>query len=372
MNEPSIHIKHPATFIDSLQTREVRMLANAVFGEPLLRMTSTQIDFQNLNSQMHGIARAPSFSFQDHSLPPIFSLDRYYQRWLLQLDRQAESLIQYLQCKGQHKLGIYYERLWQYFLANNNKTQLLAANLSARENKIDLGEFDIIYRHEKLGVVHLEISCKFFLASRDDTPSWNSWLGPTKRDRLDLKLNHCINQQINLADQKIAGEQLLAHINLANENYCPQRPLAKSIHIGGRLFYRASTKSLLQTDSLVNKKKEKPGPARLNLHHLRGFWLLQSEWGELVCSGSIEYVQLLKPFWLDTNSGLNQLLDRSPNSNSAIPNTGVYRAIKEISNNNSEHSRLFVYRKKLSHKAAKAAPHITSQCFVVPDNWLES
>jgi len=331
-----------SAFIDTLNTAAVRMLANAVFGPSLLSMLSTESD---LESPL--IAKAPCFKRNDHQQAPIFLLTAENQQWLQQLDKQPDALLALLHSDKHLKLGIYHERLWQYFLTHNDKTKLVASNLKARNNGNDLGEFDLIYEHSDYGLVHLEIASKYYLACSQETEQWQTWLGPGKTDRLDLKLKHSINKQMNLADHPRASEQLLAQLdNIGVARPTPQQPLNKQLHIGGRLFYRreeAVDENLLS--SALTKASR--SPEKLNTQHQSAHWLLLSEWEALLDKYQVDYHLVDKPYWLDTASGNQRRLANVSVDNeiaTRMPEMIIY-AIKELNID-------------------------TEFCFIVPNNWL--
>jgi hypothetical protein len=331
-----------SAFIDTLNTAAVRMLANAVFGPSLLGMLSTESD---LESPL--IAKAPCFERNDHQQAPIFLLTAENQQWLQQLDKQPDALLALLHSDKHLKLGIYHERLWQYFLTHNDKTQLIASNLKARNNGNDLGEFDLIYEHSDYGLVHLEIASKYYLACSQETEQWQTWLGPGKTDRLDLKLKHSINKQMNLADHPSASEQLLAQLDSRGvARPTPQQPLNKQLHIGGRLFYRreeAVDENLLS--SALTKASR--SPEKLNTQHQSAHWLLLSEWQTLLEKYQVDYHLVDKPYWLDTASGNQRRLANMSVDNeiaTRMPEMVIY-AIKELNID-------------------------TEFCFIVPNNWL--
>lgn len=331
-----------SVFIDTLNTAAVRMLANAVFGPSLLSMLATE---SNLERPL--IAQAPCFERNDHKRQPVFSLTPENQQWLQQLDKHPEGLYALLHSDKHLKLGIYHERLWQYFLTHNDKTKLLASNFKVRNNGNDLGEFDLIYEHSDYGLVHLEIASKYYLACSAATEQWQTWLGPGKTDRLDLKLKHSMNKQMNLADHASASEQLLAQLDsIGIARPTPQQPLNKQLHIGGRLFYRqakAGDKSLLSN----TLSKTLRAPENLNQQHQSGHWLLLSEWQTLLEKYHVDYHLVDKPYWLDTAKGNQRRLANVSADNkiaTRMPEMVIY-AIEELNID-------------------------TQFCFIVPNNWL--
>lgn len=341
------------------------MLANAVFAAPLLQMLSSKSE-----SSSSLVSQAPSIEQNHHIGPTVFAFSEHYKEWLLELDNKPEALNDLLQIGQRIKLGVFHERIWQFFLANNGITTLLAANLPARNNGRDLGEFDLIYQHPDMGIVHLEIASKYYLARDTHASEWSTWLGPGKKDRLDLKLNHSINKQMNLADQPIALEQLLQHISLPDHAESTQAcapkqnkpaeitattPLVKHLHIGGRLFYRESLADIIERLNAADLKNDKQaliqqtGPTDLNSNHACGHWLLLSEWKQLINTIPLRHKLVYKPNWLDTVNG-NLTSDFClTEENITTPEMAIYT----------------------TDNCGKAKNSQASFCFIVPDDWLD-
>ena len=64
--------------------------------------------------------------------------------WLLSQDAEPSMLEAWLSQRSNRRLGLYYERLWQYALCQAPDIQLLAANLPIRQNGSTLGELDLL------------------------------------------------------------------------------------------------------------------------------------------------------------------------------------------------------------------------------------
>lgn len=146
--------------------------------------------------------------------------------WLTHLDQQPESLLQWLQSSHSQRLGHYYERLWQFALQQAPGVRLLAANLPVRQGQLTLGELDLLLE-DRDGLHHLELTVKFYLGCPPLTEQWQRWIGPGREDRLDRKLNHLRQHQLQLA-QSSAARQLL-HV-LAGA------PVHAAAWLGGYLF----------------------------------------------------------------------------------------------------------------------------------------
>jgi len=188
------------------RTQAVRDLAWACFAPPLLQVEQLADDGQNVASCGLDL-----------------NVDR--RRWLEQLDREPAPLLDYLGQSDCPRLGIYFERLWHYFLSRDESVELVAHNLPVRDGQLTLGEFDVIYWcHERRRHFHLELAVKFFLGHRltttcEPVSRWHEWLGPNTDDRLDLKVEQLLQRQIRLGERPSAREQLkpLGIVELAQE-----------------------------------------------------------------------------------------------------------------------------------------------------------
>jgi hypothetical protein len=179
------------------RTQAVRDLAWACFSPTLLHSRQMADDGENVDDC--GLALTPA-----------------RLQWLTQLDCEPEPLLEHLSRKPSTRLGIYFERLWHFFLEQDPGTELLAHNLPVRDHGRTLGEFDVIYWcHQRRRHFHLELAVKFYLGWRQQTSCepaslWREWLGPNSRDRLDLKLEQMLQRQIRLGRHPLAREQLAA------------------------------------------------------------------------------------------------------------------------------------------------------------------
>jgi hypothetical protein len=172
------------------QTQEVRDLAWACFSPPLLHIGKLAMP-----DQMIGAC--------------ALRLTDRRRQWLTQLDGDPTPLLEHLAQRPTHRLGLYFEHLWHFFLHEDAATELVAHNVPLHDGSRTLGEFDCLYYcRERRRHVHLELAVKFFLglshpvSSASGNPS--EWLGPDNRDRLDLKLDQLLQRQILLAEQPAA------------------------------------------------------------------------------------------------------------------------------------------------------------------------
>ncbi|MFL3654063.1 MAG: DUF1853 family protein [Halioglobus sp.] len=210
MNEPcsAVNIRYP------YKTQEVRDLAWACFSPPLLNLEQTGVSAPGIGTC-------------------VLPLTEPRQAWLAQLDQNAAPLITHLAQQPTHRLGIYFEQLWHFFLQQDPEVELVAHNLPIRHQGRTVGEFDCLYYcHRRKCHVHLELAVKYFLrlprTKVSDIPSaLSDWVGPDNRDRLDLKLEQLLKRQILLGDH-CAAQHTLRDLNILN--------LTKEIALKGYLF----------------------------------------------------------------------------------------------------------------------------------------
>jgi hypothetical protein len=165
--------------------------------------------------------------------PCTFALTRARTLWLQALDDNPRALLAHLSQRPTHRLGVYFEQLWHFFLQQDPDIELLAHNLPVHDNGRTLGEFDCIYTSKThTGPVHLELAVKYFLGvprGGDTTTAANTheWLGPDQRDRLETKLDQLLQRQILLGDAPEAKRQL-AEIGIGD--------MSREIALKGYLF----------------------------------------------------------------------------------------------------------------------------------------
>ncbi|WP_079227091.1 DUF1853 family protein [Pseudomonas putida] len=177
------------------------------------------------------------------------------QDWLRALDADDRPLRDWLAKLTSRRLGLYYEGLWQFALAQAPGVELLASNLAIRAGGRTLGELDILMRDGE-GTHHLELAIKLYLGPTvDDGRDPVQWLGPGCHDRLGSKLAHVAGHQLPMSADAQSREALAA-LGVAQ--------VQAHLWLSGYLFYPW------------------PGhaepPAGANPRHLRGRWVRRSDW----------------------------------------------------------------------------------------------
>ena len=134
------------------RTREVRDLAWACFSPPLMLTAQLGIDSAGLVNCHLGMTTERA-------------------AWLAELDRDPSALLGFLADNTSGRLGIYFERLWQFFLQQDPQVELLAHNLPIHDSGRTLGEFDCLYHcHQRQCDVHLELAVKYYLGYPPSDP----------------------------------------------------------------------------------------------------------------------------------------------------------------------------------------------------------
>ncbi|MCW2270471.1 cobalt chelatase [Pseudomonas sp. MYb187] len=177
------------------------------------------------------------------------------RQWLLDLDHDSNALQHWLAQAATRRLGLYYERLWQFALQHAPGVTLLAANLPIRTGGHTLGELDILL-HDSEGVHHLELAIKLYLGPPGgDGKDPAHWLGPGCHDRLDRKLAHLAEHQLPISAREESRE-VLAALDITQ--------LSAQLWLAGYLFYPWPGHA--------------DAPEGAHPQHLHGRWLHRRDW----------------------------------------------------------------------------------------------
>ncbi|MEP4485168.1 MAG: DUF1853 family protein [Halioglobus sp.] len=254
--------------------------------------------------------------------------------WLHQLDGSPSALQEWLERSPTRRLGLYFEALWQYFLETDPLVDLVAHNLAVRANGRTLGEFDCLYYcHERQRHVHLELAVKYFLGIDGETASghsqWQQWWGPNSVDRLDLKINHLMNKQIQLG-QRTEAEAVLADLGIID-------PILE-VEIRGYLFRK--------TGSTL------PSPMGYNSQQSLAKWLFHSDARTSIAAfQSARFTTLPRLHWLSAAKA----------SDNDCMNGGEMMAALDAHFNTGSRPQLLAAMDETGWE--------TERFFVVPDGW---
>ncbi|MEZ5510301.1 MAG: DUF1853 family protein [Gammaproteobacteria bacterium] len=204
---------------------------------------------------------------------------RLIESHLQTLDQNDDPLQEHLTAPPNHRLGLYFERLWSYWLQHNGRYRMLAHNLQVMHDQQTLGEFDFIVHDSAADQIeHWELAVKFYLGipPLDDM---QHWFGANTQDRLDLKYHHLIHKQLTLSETRPGRMACTEH----GWHISQRRLISK-----GRLYYPWPPATQLP-----------PPPVCIDPPHLHGFWLpLTAFKQEAVRHSDARYHWLEKTEWL--------------------------------------------------------------------------
>ncbi|MEM0955549.1 MAG: DUF1853 family protein [Pseudomonadota bacterium] len=255
--------------------------------------------------------------------PAGLTFSPFWERHLAALDQDPASLLAFLGERASGRLGLYYERLWQYLLEHDPDIELIGHNVPVRDKHKTAGEFDCLYRCLRSNThIHLELAVKFYLGVHSE----NAWLGPNVRDRLDRKVDHLTSRQIRLGEHP-ASRDVLAALGI---HACEQR-----IDMKGYLFAPAAGM---------------PAPEGFNVKNALQHWLPVGAF-DPAAPGHYQWYVLPRARWL-----------------------GPYRATPEDAISKAElltvvRSELQRTKRPLQLVACDEDGYERKRCFVTPDDW---
>lgn len=205
--------------------------------------------------------------------------------WLMdRLGNSVDSNAVTEQTEHPKRLGIYYENLVERTLLNTDQPIVLKRNIQVKKEKVTLGEFDFIGR---LGSddFHLECAIKFYLRVGPGN-NLSDYIGPGKKDRLDIKWNRMLGHQLPLSSCT-EGIQACQDHNLS--------PQTKALLLQGYLFHPFQEGAPKQ---LANE---------INPEHLQGWWLRGRDISLL--GEQFQTAIMPKPYWL--NAVITETIDKT-------------------------------------------------------------
>ncbi|MBA3686343.1 MAG: DUF1853 family protein [Planctomycetes bacterium] len=202
--------------------------------------------------------------------------------WLAELDDNPTELQRFLGAEhlmrmGSFRLGHHAERMLEFFLARRPGGGLMAARRELMDGARTVGELDVVFRDPVRGVVHWEVSTKFFLRS-EPSARWTAYIGVTSPDDLQGKLRKVVDHQLPLGRSQLAADALAV----------PLGSVTSEALLRGWLFYPATED--WARPSVV--------PAAAAPGHGRGWWLRHGETEVPAAARSSRFHILRRPEWL--------------------------------------------------------------------------
>ncbi|WP_372966245.1 DUF1853 family protein, partial [Marinobacter sp.] len=175
------------------------------------------------------MCEAPQLLASPISFYPDQFLPENYQAILTHWDNNPDASPERLSEPAEKRLGHYFERLYEVMLSELMGWQVILKNQQIRQSGQTIGELDFVVKNPESGELeHHEIAIKYYLGvTAEDRPTW--WYGPNARDRLDLKTQHLLLHQSQMA-QRPETRNVLAEFGIHN-------PVKPRIFMPGYLFY---------------------------------------------------------------------------------------------------------------------------------------
>ena len=174
-------------------------LAGPIYKNQEVRALAWAIGSPNILSDVSGLHLQPDSFFVDE-------LERA-RPFLAELDADPAPLLRHLNQHGHWRVGLYFERLISFWLTHHPTFVLVCQEIQIVDKKRTIGALDLIVETAPGHREHWEIAVKFYLQAAND-PVLSAWIGPNKRDRLDLKTEKMINHQLPLSNHPVSKARL--------------------------------------------------------------------------------------------------------------------------------------------------------------------
>lgn len=186
------------------------------------------------------------------------------------LDKNPDQLKQWLAASNSPRLGIIFERYWQYWWLENAHREQWHFNLQINRNGRTLGELDALkWQPDMATLHHYELAVKFYLqvpseslGIAPDKSNRHRWVGPNLNDRLDIKWPQMRDRQLTALKDPERKPDL---------DWKPDQIFTSSV-TRGRLFT-----PLFAFPELANQ----PPAPELCAGYETGYWLHLEDWAKL-------------------------------------------------------------------------------------------
>lgn len=158
----------------------------------------------------------PSYDLSPYALFPQTVLNEWEAlstEYFLELDKNPQSINQFVDRKKNKRLGFYAEALLSFFFQTFRETELLLQNFQIIDAQKTIGEVDFIIEY-KGKVMHIECAVKYYLLKdRQQQNDASKWVGPRLKDNLGLKLNRLIYHQLPLGKREEIQQKIQGTVN---------------------------------------------------------------------------------------------------------------------------------------------------------------
>ena len=199
-----------------------------------------------------------------------------------------------------NRIGLQFEQAFAAYLHNQTlaghsqdlRYQAIQQRLQVHQGqtKRTIGEFDFVFKDKSADLwVHTEIAVKFYLGTGNDLSQLSAWIGPNKRDRLDLKYDKLFHHQLQLSDNPLA-QATLRDLNI------DQQTLVKQYCLKGILFlpwHDTHGPPISANDAAMQIML----PKEINKHCQLGFWIAIDQL-HLLHTDKVQWLILDRDEWI--------------------------------------------------------------------------
>lgn len=125
-----------------------------------------------------------------------------WQNRLLELSRDPSVLLAAIEPLPR-RLGVYAEHLLFWWMSTCPDIEVLLRHAAVHEGKRTLGDFDLLLATPADGVIHLELTVKYFVAINGGK-TMNDWVGTSFDDSLGIKWRRVVEHQLQLSKHPAA------------------------------------------------------------------------------------------------------------------------------------------------------------------------
>lgn len=229
-----------------------------------------------------------------------------------------EHLAAFVDERGEHRVGRYFEHLLHYWLAHVRKVELIDVGRQILDQqRRTVGEIDFLYRDEDGALTHCEAAVKFFLHYPNAQSS--HFPGPAARDNFERKANQLFDRQLYLSEKHVPDVEKRVGF------------------VRGRVFER------------TGESAPEVLPPRMSAECLGGTWVREADLARLEGIGAKGFHFVQKPHWFAPVIDADIL------------------SWEQFASSIGNHFEGPAYPVMVSMRAADSTE--TQRCFVVPDAW---
>ncbi|MFA0447905.1 DUF1853 family protein [Vibrio breoganii] len=230
-------------------------------------MPNTYVDVSTLSQFADWIA----------TTPPLLHGDEIIVEALPFQTLCAEKMHTYT---GNPRLGFIYQYLCEQLFIHHPSLSITTTELQLSDNGRTIGELDfILHNHQHDRFEHWEVAIKFYLLHGD------KWYGPNAIDRLDKKLKHMLERQLQHTQSDIFIRQ-----------YPQWKDLSQHLLMQGRLYINPFEAHTVPTHCEGKK---------INTSQVVGYWCHQNQANQI----DEKLYRLDKPLWATGRTENSPLLD---------------------------------------------------------------